>query len=506
MADSPRSTASWRISTWPTVAFAVGSAAAFAIVYLLVAKDIRQRTDAWLSGEAEVLANVSQNVPHDYLYDRMVEEVAELASREIPDRPKGRGPSRDRVFFVLTRIGQEPLYVGPEPKEAFLRALDGADLRPGIPQPLQVAGRPLPFRVAYLPRKGAGVVYLGFADEGAARMMRRLTERFVQIWFGMVVLGFLISAAGAYRTLRRVERITEAVARIGAEDLSGRLPEGPHRDEISRLSRTFNHMLERVQSSVHQLRVLTDSVAHDMRSPVTAIRGSLEVALSDGEGQAWREPVADAIEKLDQLAETLNTSLDLAEAEAGALRLRREPLDLGELVRQLIDLYQPAMAERRHEVICDLQEGVVIDGDPSLISRAITNLLDNEVVHLPLGCRVSVALRRGDGKARLVVEDDGPGFPAGLRARAFERFVKGQHSTGRGLGLAFVNAVVQAHGGGVAITDRDGAGAVISVTVPAAQAVPTGRGSNDKERSSLPHNVAGPLPEEGGRPPGRDDD
>jgi len=128
------------------------------------------------------------------------------------------------------------------------------------------------------------------------------------------------------------------------------------------------------------------------------------------------------------------------------------------------------------------------------------------VVHLPLGCRVSVTLRGGDGKASLVVQDDGPGFPAGLRARAFERFVKGQHSTGRGLGLAFVNAVIQAHGGGVAITDRHGAGTVISVTVPAAKAVTTGRGSKDTDRYSPPANVAGPLPEEGGRPPGRDDD
>jgi signal transduction histidine kinase len=505
MLDSLRSTAAWRISSWTTVAFAVGSAAAFAIMYLLVANDFRERSDAWLSGEVDVLANVSETVPHDDLYDRMVKEVAEHASREVPNLPGGRGPRKNRVFFVLTRNGQEPLYVGPEPKEAFLRALDQADLQLGVPQPVQVTGWRLPFRVVYRARKGAGVIYLGFADEGAARMMRRLTQRFVQIWFGMVGLGFLISAVGAYRTLRRVERIAAAVARIGSEDLSGRLPEGPHRDEISRLSRTFNHMLERVQASVHQLRVLTDSVAHDMKSPVTSIRGNLEVALSHGDGQAWRESVADAIEKLDRLSETLNTSLDLAEAEAGALRLRREPVDLGGLVRQLIDLYQPAMAERQHDVICHLQEGVVVDGDPSLIGRAITNLLDNEVVHLPLGCRVSVALRASDEKASLAVEDDGPGFPAGLKARAFERFVKGQHSTGRGLGLAFVNAILQAHGGGVAIADRRGGGTVISVTLPVARGATAGRTQHEKHRYTLPYNLTGRLPEEAMCPPDRDD-
>ena len=299
---------------------------------------------------------------------------------------------------------------------------------------------------------------------GGAQMLDRLTVRCLLVWGATVALGFLITWLAAYRTLTRVERISDAVSRIGSEDLSSRLPEGPHSDEISRLSRTFNHMLDRVQSSVHQMRILTDSVAHDLKSPVTSVRGSLEVALSDGHEGRWQECVAEAIDGLDRLSQLLNTTLDLAEADAGALQTRKEPVELSELVRQLVDLYQPAMAERGHEVVTRLQP-VLIEADPSLLNRTIANLLDNEVAHLPPGCRVNISVRVKDGEAELTVEDNGHGFPPGIRTRAFERFVKGQHSTGHGLGLAFVDAVARAHGGRVEIADRAEGGALIVLTL-----------------------------------------
>src|SRR5207244_2763563 len=129
-------------------------------------------------------------------------------------------------------------------------------------------------------REHGGTIYLGLSDKAAMHLLERLTERFVMVWAGTVLLGFIISYASTRRTLLRVEHISETVARIGSDDLGRRLPEGRSSDEISRLSSTFNQMLDRIQSSVNQLRTVTDSVAHDMKSPVTAIRGQLEMALS----------------------------------------------------------------------------------------------------------------------------------------------------------------------------------------------------------------------------------
>ena len=233
---------------------------------------------------------------------------------------------------------------------------------------------------------------------------------FLMVWCGMFLLGFVISYWSARRTLHRVERITETVARIGTEDLKERLPEPVNSDEISRLAKTFNNMLDRLQASVNQLRTVTGSIAHDLKSPVTLIRGTLESALCNEGNETWRDSVGEAIEDLDRLLQLLNTTLDLAEAEAGALHIDRRPVDFSDVVRQLVDIYQPAMAEHHHEVTTDLQEHVVVDADVTLLNRVVSNLLENELTHLPAGCRVNIGLRSQQGSAELVIEDNGPGF------------------------------------------------------------------------------------------------
>jgi signal transduction histidine kinase len=467
----PRTTAAWRLSTWTTLAFALGTALAFGIVYLLVARGIRERSDTWLRGEADVLAEVSVSTPKDRLYNRIVEEVAELAAQEVAAGQSSTGKRLNSVFFLQTGAdGKAALWVGPGPKLPFLVVLQQTQFTPGVPQSVRVQGWPSTFRVVARHRAPGGSIYLGLADRSALSLLRRLTHRFIWIWAGMVLFGFLISYLSARRTLRRVEGIAETVARIGSDDLRSRVPEGPNSDEISRLAQTFNRMLDRVQASVNQLRAVTNSVAHDLKSPVTSIRGRLEVALSDGENGRWREQVAESIEGLDKLARILNTTLDLAEAEAGALRLECDAVDLSDVVNQLADLYQPAIADCQHELSVELEPQVIVSGDLSLINRVLGNLLDNEIAHLPPGCHIEILLVARDDAAELVIQDNGPGFPPEITSRAFERFVKGKHSPGHGLGLAFVDAVVQAHGGTVAIGERPGGGALIRLSLPLAVA------------------------------------
>src|SRR5271157_192885 len=459
-----RNSAAWRIAVWPAVALAVGMALTLAIMYFFIARDIRARSDAWLSGEAETLADVSAKTPRDNLYGRLVEEVAELATHEVSD-PSLTGQQQNSVFFLQMQPNEQPIWVGPAPKERFIQAIQSAQLAHGTPENVHVDGWKLPFRVVYHARDSAGGIYLGFADLSGAKMLDRLADRCLLVWGTTVVLGFLITWVAAHRTLSRVERISDTVSRIDSDDLSSRLPEGPYPDEISRLSKTFNKMLDRIQSSVHQLRVLTDSVAHDLKSPVTSIRGTLEVALAETDRAQLHDRVAEAIEGLDRLSEMLNTTLDLAEADAGALQLRKESIELAELIQALVDLYQPAMAERGHRVTTQLQP-ILVDVDPSLMNRMIANLLDNEVAHLPPGCDVNILLQARGREAEIIMKDNGPGFSSELRSRAFDRFVKGEHSSGHGLGLAFVQAVVAAHGGKVLLSNQPRGGAVIFVSMP----------------------------------------
>jgi signal transduction histidine kinase len=464
-----RTTAAWRISIWTTLAFALGTGVAFTIIYFLVAQSIRDRSDAWLSGEAETLAQVSAGTPKDHLYNRIVGEVAELATRELPDERNSQGQRLNSVFFLAEHMNgtEDPLWVGPGPIAPFHKAIHGANLGRGTPQSITVEGWPMSFRVAERQAPGGQIVYLGLSNRGDMNLLQNLTRRFVLLWGATAVMGFLISYLSARRTLLRVEHITETVGRIGSEELGERLPESASRDEISRLAKTFNLMLDRIQSSVNQLRSLTGAVAHDLKSPVTSIRGTLETAMCSEPNENWRESVGQAIEDLDRLLNLLNTTLDLAEAEAGALRLDRSPIDFASLLKQLIDLYHPAMSEHHHQFTEDLEANVVVNGDLSLVSRVVSNLLENELAHLPPNCHVHVRLRSQQGSAELAIEDNGPGFPPEIVGRACERFVKGKHSSGHGLGLAFVDAVVKVHGGVLTISDRSTGGAAITVSLPA---------------------------------------
>ena len=130
-------------------------------------------------------------------------------------------------------------------------------------------------------------------------------------------------------------------------------------------------------------------------------------------------------------------------------------------------MVEPAMSERHHELVLDVEPGIIVHADLSLMTRVVENLLENELTHLPIGRKIAIRLRSQHGIAELVVEDNGPGFAPEIATRAFERFVKGKGSPGHGLGLAFVAAVVQAHGGAVSVSDRPGGGAIVRLSLPA---------------------------------------
>ena len=157
-------------------------------------------------------------------------------------------------------------------------------------------------------KPGDGQIYLGLLDSAAAALMRRLLLQFAMGWAIMVAFGFLVTLLGLRRMLRRVDAITGTAASIRSDDLSTRVPVENQRDEVARLARTFNNMLDRISASVNQLRTLTDSMAHDLKSPITSVRGSIEIALSSDDREHSAELMAGAIEQLDRLSEVITSS------------------------------------------------------------------------------------------------------------------------------------------------------------------------------------------------------
>ena len=461
--------AAWRISLWATLAFAVGTMLVFAMLHQFFANDIQRRSDAWLSGEVGVLGDVAERTPKDRLYTRVVREVAELASREVPNKEPGSPTENDSVFFLQAGPdGALKLWAGSGDGNVYLSGIRATRVIANAPYDVMITGNRTPFKVASVRLKDGSIIYLGLSERDELRVLRNLRGRFVALWITIVLLGFVIVFYATRRMLGHVREITEAASRIGQSDLSQRVPTTSRNDEVGHLARTLNHMLDRIESSMNQLHTITDSLAHDLRSPLTAVRGKLEVALSGDLRGEHVEPIVSAIDELDRLTEFLNTSLDVAEAKADALRMSPAAVDIDELVRAMVDLYEPCLSEKGISVQLRSAGPVGVSADAALLHRVIANLLDNELKHLPASCTVILGIRADDDFATLVVEDDGPGFGEDVGTHIFEQRAKGRDSKGHGLGLAFVAAVVRAHGGDVTAGNRPQGGAMLSLTLPLA--------------------------------------
>jgi signal transduction histidine kinase len=192
------------------------------------------------------------------------------------------------------------------------------------------------------------------------------------------------------------------------------------------------------------------------------------MSLTAGARDEESESIVSAIEDMDRLTEFLDKSLDVAEAKANALRLNRVAVDLDDLLRVMVELYEPSMSEKGLRVNLCSAGRLEVSADTALLHRMIANLFDNELKHLPAACTVTICLSSSEDSALLVLEDDGPGFESEVLSQIFERRVKGRNSTGHGLGLAFIDAVVRVHGGSIQASNGSERGARLSITFPLA--------------------------------------
>jgi signal transduction histidine kinase len=448
--------AAWRVSLWAALGFACGTMLVFVFLQQFVADDIQRRTDTWLTGEVEWLGDVERLSPDNAFYRRVI-------------------GTNDSAFLLQTaRDGSLSFWVGPAGDgHAYLESLRNSLLVPGSPRDFRVRGSTTPFRVVFARRGDGSNLYLGLSERDDLRVLRSLRIRFMLLWLTIVWLGCAIVFYSTRRVLGRIREITDAASRIGEEDLSSRVPATRRNDEVAQLAITLNRMLDRIERSVHQVHTITGSLAHDLRSPLTAVRARLEMALSATTREGESELIVSAIDDMDRLSDFLNKWLDVAEANANALRLHRKEIDLDEILRVMIHLYEPSMSERGLQIHLASAGKVTIAADAALLHRMLANLFENELKHLPPSCTVEISLKFSGGGAKLVIEDDGPGFDSEINDSMFERRVKGRNSNGYGLGLAFVEAVVRAHGGTVHACNREAGGARLAIVFPAAEK-PTG--------------------------------
>ncbi len=278
--------------------------------------------------------------------------------------------------------------------------------------------------------------------------------------------GLLISR----RMLNRLGAINRAAERIMTGDLTHRIATSGSNDEFDRLSDALNAMLEEIRRLMNGMRTVTDNIAHDLRSPLTRMKGRLEMLLREApDTEAQRQAIERTIGDADQLLATFTALLSIADAESGSARATMSSLDLGELAADIVDLYGPAAEERSIAMQSGDGIGTVV-GSRQLLFQAVANLVDNAIKNTPAGGTISLKVERDVSDVKLIVADTGPGIPEADRARVLEPFVRldsSRSSPGSGLGLALVAAIMRLHGGRVELGDNQ-PGLSVSLIFPTA--------------------------------------
>ncbi|UJR86690.1 HAMP domain-containing sensor histidine kinase [Sandaracinus amylolyticus] len=283
----------------------------------------------------------------------------------------------------------------------------------------------------------------------------------------VAVLGGAFVTRRALAPLRALASTARSVVRSG--DLSARVPVRGTNDELDELGELLNQMLARNETLVGGMRGALDDVARDLRTPLTRLRGSAEIALRAGDTESAQAALADVVEESDRVLAMLRALMDVSEAETGVMKLELEPVAIDALIDEVVDLYEHVADENGVAVEVEHTKDLVVRGDRVRLRQVIANLVDNALKYTPRGGRARVRAARAGEEIEIVVEDSGMGIAPEDLERIWDRLYRADRSRaqrGLGLGLSYVRAIVRAHGGTVQVDSELGRGARFTVRLP----------------------------------------
>lgn len=432
-------TLAFRIILIYLVAFALSAAAIVAFTYWSTAKALNAQTDSEVDRESVSLTE---------LYDQLgIAGLNDAIMQRYPFGPQGQlyYLADEHMQRIAGNLASWPLLTG------FGGGIVEFDYEPRPGEIHRARGRVV---------KLTGGFYLLVARDVFERY--ETEKQFAASLPWSVLLTVLLGLAGgaliSHQLLARLDAINRTSREIMSGDLSRRVPVGRSGDEFDALAQNLNRMLDRTERLMRGMREVTDSVAHDLRTPLNRLRNRLESVSRGLEAESTEAlAIEAAIAETDRLIATFNALLLIAEAEAGVAREAMAPFDLRSVVEGVAELYGPLAEE--NSVLLDIAPAgaAYIFGNRSLISQALANLLDNAIKYTPSGGRIRISVEETPHGTALSVADTGPGIAAEDRARVLERFVRleaSRHSPGTGLGLSLVAAVARLHEAKLSLEDN----------------------------------------------------
>jgi heavy metal sensor kinase len=325
-------------------------------------------------------------------------------------------------------------------------------------------------RILYARITPAIMVQVGETMESHSRFL----AAFKGIFIGTMTFLILVAAGLGWFMARQavsgVEAVTRTARMISGGNLEERVPVKGRGDEIDQLALTFNQMLDRIQSLLTEIKEMTDHLAHDLRSPLTRIRGHAEVTLTTANSlKEYKAMAASTVEECDRLLDMINTLLLISKTESGVDTLSFEEIDLTALMQDACELFLPTAEDKGVTLRCDVPERSLLAGDTRKIQRMLANFLDNAIKYTPSEGSVIVSLEEKGEDLVISVKDTGIGVAPSDLPRIFERFYRSDQSrsqVGIGLGLSLARAIARAHGGDLTATSLPNQGSVFKVTIP----------------------------------------
>jgi signal transduction histidine kinase len=462
--DRLRRTLGFRLALWYSGLFVVSSLAVTGLTYVLLVASLEQR-------DHDLIRSTLARYASEY-------ELGGLASLNEAIAADARAGLHERLFVrVLARGGAEAVFrtMPADWGEFDLDRLEASGLRTGQAWARLPGRGGTVLEVASVRLEDGTIFQVGKSSEARTLLLTHFRALALVLLLTTILVGLAGGAAlthWALLPLRRLIAIVRDIVDTG--HLASRVPIRQTGDPLDELGALFNGMLDRIETLIAAMRGSLDNVAHDLRTPLTRLRGIAETTLqAEGDAPACREALADCLEESERIEGMLTTLMDISEAETGTMRLQLEAVELAPLLDEVRELYADLADEKHLRLEVSAVPGLAARADRHRLRQVVANLVDNAVKYTPEGGRVDVTAAHAELGVSIEVRDTGIGIPSGELPRVWERLYRGDASRserGLGLGLSLVRAVVEAHAGHVDVRSSPGAGSVFRAWLPAPNA------------------------------------
>ncbi len=455
-----RNTLAFRLTLWYAGIFTVSSCIVFLLFYALISKFILDQTDQELVAQANRFSILLASRGANSIGASAIIAADESGVKKVFFRFLS---VNGRVFSSSNMSYWKDINID----ETAINALLSDNQY--VFRKITIEGRKEQVRILYAILSPDIILQVGVAMESYSRFLDVLQRVFIATMSFLVVLAAGVGWFMARRAVSGIEAVTRTAQKISGGTLEERVPVKTSGDEIDQLALTFNRMLDRIQALLKEIKEMSDNVAHDLRSPITRIRGAAEVTLTSGKTLGEYEGMAaSTIEECDRLLDMINTMLMISKTESGVETFPSADVDLTGIVRQACELFEPMAEDKRVRVHCNLPGEIHLNGNTPMIQRMLSNLLDNAIKYTPPGGMVDIAVSEGQSMAVVSVKDTGAGISSRDLPRIFERFYRCDQSrsqVGIGLGLSLARAIARAHGGDITVVSTLNEGSAFTVTL-----------------------------------------